>query len=142
MTVLNKELCLKIRKEVLNGANYVQTRKKLDIAEGTWDSWYWEDKQIPDMVQGFRTFVKQAKYERMMKQVEANLDDFLYMSDQTEDGRIDPQLAKLRQKTTEFVAERLGKIDFSTRSENDITSKGEKINFVLNEDLSKRDEIS
>lgn len=108
---------MKIRKSILDGNNYVQTRKDLEIKEGTWDSWYWEDKMIPDMGQGFRTFVKNAKYERMMKQVESNLEDFLYMDDATAEGKLDPQLAKLRQKTTEFVAERLGKIDFSTRIE-------------------------
>ena len=108
---------MKIRKEILNGSNYVQARENLEIKEGTWDSWYWEDKTIPDIKQGFRTFVKNAKYERMMNAVTSNIEEFLYLNDLRDDGKTDPALAKLRQDTTKFVAERLGKIDFSTRVE-------------------------
>ena len=125
--ILAKALCLKIRKQILEGDTYVQIRKDLDIAEGTWDSWYWEDKQIPDIKQGFRQFVKFAKYERMMEAVNTNLEDFLYLDDLKEDGKKDPALAKLRQDTTKFVAERLGKIDFSTKVEQDITSNGKEL---------------
>jgi len=117
MSILSKDLCLKIRKEILNGSNYVQARENLEIKEGTWDSWYWEDKTIPDIKQGFRTFVKNAKYERMMNAVTSNIEEFLYLNDLRDDGKTDPALAKLRQDTTKFVAERLGKIDFSTRVE-------------------------
>lgn len=116
--ILSKELCLKIRRSILNGDKYVTIRKELDVKEGTWDSWYWEDKMIPDMGQGFRTFVNSAKHERWMRAVDTNVDEFLYMDDTTESGKKDPQLAKIKQKTTEFVAERMGKDEgFTTRTE-------------------------
>lgn len=130
--ILSKELCLKIRKRILEGANYVTIRKELDIKEGTWDSWHWEDKMIPGIEQGFRYFVKNAKYERMMAAVNKNLEEFLHLDDMKEDGKSDPALAKLRQDTTKFVAERLGKLDYSTRVEQDLTSKGEAIPVAIN----------
>lgn len=118
MSLLNKELTLKIRPLILKGDKYIDIQKELDIKAGTWDYWYWDNTIIENHHQGFRDFVKSIKYERMMKKVEDNLEDFLYMDDKNDNDKIDPQLAKLRQKTTEFVAERIGKIDYSTRTEN------------------------
>lgn len=122
---------MKIRPLILKGVQYIDIQKELDIKAGTWDYWYWDNTIIENHHQGFRDFVKSIKYERMMKKVEDNLDEFLYMNDRNDNDKIDPQLAKLKQKTTEFVAERLGKIDYSTRQETDVTTGGDKVSGVV-----------
>lgn len=116
--VISQELCLKIRKSILEGKKYTEIRNELDIAEGTWDYWYWKDLEIPDLGQGFRTFVNQAKHERVMRKVGRNIDDFLDLIDIDEEGKRDSNLARLKADMTKFVAERLGKNDgYSTKVE-------------------------
>lgn len=73
----------------------------------------------------------------MLEKAENNLNEFLTMS--TSQLRvvgdeaievIDPQLAKIKQDTTKFVAERLGKNKYSTR--NELTGKdGKELQPVL-----------
>ena len=141
MSLLNKELTLKIRPLILKGVNYIDIQNQLGIKSGTWDYWYWDNYMIDNGHQGFRDFVKSCKYERMMNSVNSNLEEFLNLDDLREDGKKDAALAKLKQDTTKFVAETLGKVDFSKHSTSDVTSNGEKIQFVLNSELSERDNI-
>jgi len=134
---INKQLALEIRKYLLTGMLLKDIRKELDINENTWDYWYWDDTEVDGLNQGFRTFVKSCKAERMMKKVEQNLDEFLYMDDETEGGKKDPALAKIKQKTTEFVAETLGRLEYSKRSETDVTTNGKEIHPVLVEIINE-----
>jgi len=127
MSRLTKELSLNIRKGILSGKQYIDIQKELQISAGTWDYWYWDNFESKEMNQGFRDFVKSCKYERMMRAVEDNIDDLLYMDDIGKDGRRDPALTKIKQDTTKFVAENLGRIDFHKHSTTDVTTKGKEL---------------
>lgn len=125
MSLLNKELTLKIRPLILKGVQYKEIQKELDIKAGTWDYWYWDNTLIENHHQGFRDFVKSCKYERMMNQVESNLEDVLLMNDENDNGKKDAALARVKLDGTKFTAETLGRIDFhktiETKNETTLT---------------------
>ena len=124
MTVLNKELCLKIRTKILDGQKYIDIRDDLDIAKGTWDSWYWENKEIPGLDQAFfRDMVNNAKKERWMSKVDRNIDDYLDLDEISTNSMnemvFDTNIARLKLDVTKYIGDRIGKDEgFTTRVEN------------------------
>lgn len=142
MSLLNKELTLKIRPLVLKGVNYTDIQKELSIADGTWDYWVWNNSKIKKDGQGFRDFLNNTKHERMLRKAEDISDEITSLQAVDSNGKTDAQLLKLKHDESKFLRTTLGKIDYSTRTENDVTSNGETVNFVLNAELNERDDIS
>ncbi len=64
---------------------------------------------------------------KRLRKAEKNLDEVQNIDIYNEDGKVDAQLVDKRTKVDMFYAERLAKQKYSTRTETDITTKGEKI---------------
>lgn len=111
---LTEELTLQIRKMVLDSIEYKTIQETLGISPNTWDSWVYRDTQ------GFRALLSQWKKERMIKKAEVKVDVLM----DSEDDRVALNAAT-------FTLETLGKLDYSKRTESDVTSGGEKINFQI-----------
>lgn len=77
---------------------------------------------------------------KLIKKAEKVLDKTLDYEPVSEEGKIDTSLLAIQNKTAQFVAERLNKDKYSTRT--DITSKGEKILILPPELINKNDTTS
>ena len=79
---------------------------------------------------------------KRLRKAEKNLDEVQNIQIYNEEGKIDANLVDKRTKVDMFLAERLNKRKYSTKTETDITSKGEKITWneqkiYLNETITK-----
>lgn len=117
---LNDEMALQIRKLVLDGNNYETIKHKLEIPDGTWDSWLYRN------VMDIRVKLTDWKHERMIKKAELNIE----VLQESEDEKVNLQ-------ANTFVLETLGKKQYSKRTENDITSGGRPIIQVAPEIAEK-----
>lgn len=118
---LTDELTLEIRKLVLEQISYTEIQKILDIPEGTWDGWVYNNTK------DFRANLAKWKHERMIKKAEVKVDVLM----DSEDDRVALQAAT-------FTLETLGKLDYSKKTETDITSGGKPI-FIPSEIANKND---
>lgn len=107
---LTEELTLKIRSLVLDQIEYTKIHEILDIASGTWDYWVYKNYH------GFRDNLNKWKHERMIKKAEVKVDVLM----DSEDDRVALNAAT-------FTLETLGKLDYSKKTETDITSAGKPI---------------
>lgn len=108
-TELTKELRLEIRKLVLLGKNQKDIVYELEIAKGTWDTWFWENYQ------DFRNDIRKWKQERMIAKAEETMGQL-----------IDSEDENIKFKSSEFILSTLDKETFSKRSE--LTGKnGERL---------------
>lgn len=131
-TTLTDELVLAIRKQVLDGVKYIDIQDKLEIPANTWDAWVYKDyTSNPNKNKGFRTLLNEWKNERLIRKTEKLSDEILDANHIKEDGKYDTDLLRVKQKEAEFVRETLGKLNYSKKTETDLTSKGESINPVL-----------
>lgn len=96
----------KIRSLYLTGKEYIQIQAELGINAGTWDNYYYLNKN------GFRDFINDVKKEYFIRQAEA-FSRKLMSLDETDDARI----YALKQKETEFLRETLGKDIYSKKQE-------------------------
>lgn len=132
-TELNDKLCLEIRRLVLEGKNYEEIRELLGIPKGTWDNWH------ADNYQAFAERLAEFKKEQRLMKAERNIDEILDLEVQEpvitmigvlkdtagkEITKINPNLLRIKQDTSKFVAETIGKEDYSKR--NELTGKGGK----------------
>lgn len=125
-TELNDKFCLKIRGLIFEGKDYQEIRKILKISKGTWDFWHAENYQA--FAERLAEFKKQY---RLMKS-ERNIDDILDLEVlepivsmigviKDKDGnivtKINHNLLRIKADTSKFVAETIGKTDYSKRIE-------------------------
>jgi hypothetical protein len=114
--VLKRELALNIRKLMLEEVNIKGIREALDIKEGSWDYWYWNNSTPDDMSKGFRDFINGVKHERIVRKAESNVEVLL----SSEDERVMADMTK-------FSLETLGKKTYSKRTETDLTTNGKEL---------------
>jgi len=128
---LTQELTLQIRSLVLEGKKYVDIQEMLDIPANTWDAWVYKDYK------DFRKDLNSWKAERIIKKSEKLSEDILDTPHLTEDAKVDTNILRVKQKEAEFVRSTLGKNEYSTKTNTDITSGGEKIVFMPPEVLAR-----
>ena len=135
-TELNDELCLKIRQLILEEKSLSQIAKICGISFDTMQGW------ITRNYNGFTDKWKLYHAERKLQKAERNIEEFLEMNTEnkacTKKGDIftfdDPKLKKIKADVSLFVAETVGKVIYSKRTE--LTGKdgepltGNKITFV------------
>ena len=110
--ILTDDLTLSIRSFVLAGISYKEIQEKLSIHSETWDGWVWRDYK------GFRKDLNSWKAERLVKKSEKLSEDILDAIHLKEDGKIDTDILRVKQKEAEFVRSTLGKNEgYSTRTE-------------------------
>lgn len=118
-STLTDELTFEIRKAVLEGKLYKTIQEELNISPNTWDQWVYVNHK------DFRNNLIKWRQERLIKKAEKLSEEILDLLTEGEDGRIDTNLLRIKQKEAEFIRERLSKEQYSTRI--DHTTKGEKI---------------
>lgn len=118
---LTEELSLKIRALVLDEMSYIKIQEMLEIPDGTWDAWVHKNHK------DFRANLNKWKHERMIRKAEIRVDSLM----DSEDDRVALNAAT-------FTLETLGKLDYSKRTETDITSAGKPI-FIPSEIAIKND---
>lgn len=93
----------------------------------------------------FKERLGKLKRKEMLSKAERNLDKTLDLVTLNKEGLEDPQLLKIKVDVSKTIVSTLGKdIGYSTKTETDITSKGEKITWneqktYLNETIPKTD---
>lgn len=107
---LDQDLMAKIRTLILDGMSDKECQQILEISENTWKHWAYTNYR------DFRTNLRNWDNEILIKIAKANLSQLL----QGDDDRI-------RADLTKFTLETLAKIDFSKKTETDITSGGRPI---------------
>ena len=125
-TELTDKMCLRIRGLILEGKDYSETRTILKIPKGTWDFWHAENYQA------FAERLEEFKRDRRLMKSEQNIDDILDLeviepvismigivkdAEGNEVTKINPNLLRIKADTSKFVAETLGKKDYSKRNE-------------------------
>ncbi len=118
-TELDDELCLRIRQWILEGKTIKEIAKLSEIPEETYEGWVWRNYK------GFAEKLRFYKIERRLKKAEENIDEFLDMETEnigvTKKGDTftyeDAKLKKIKADISTFVAETVGKKDYSKRSE-------------------------
>lgn len=120
-TDLSEELSLQIRGYVLDGMNYKTIQQTLDISPNTWDTWYYRNQK------DFRVKLNDWKKERLIRKSEKLSEEILDLPHLTEEGKTDTDILRVKQKESEFIRNTLGKMEYSTRTETDITSAGKPI---------------
>lgn len=142
------ELTPRIRELVLLGYTYRKIRAELTINEKTWDEWVRVDYQ------GFRVLLRTYDHEYKLKCAERNIVDALQMK--TEEQvvgmfgplvdkktkkpvmRTNDKLVKIKLDTSVFVAETLGKKEYSKKIQlEDTTPK----KLVILKDGNRKDNI-
>lgn len=123
-TKLTKELSLKIRELVLDGENYIDIQRKLEISAGTWDYW------VYDNYQGFRDDLQNWKYEKMVRKAEKKVDIL-----------IDSEDEKVALNASQFILSRLNKEKYSDRTEH-TGENGKDIKILLSPEIANKNELN
>lgn len=138
-SLLTQEVRTKIRQALKEKRTMKEVADLIGISVNTLDTWYYEDYQ------DFRTFYDTCNHERMLKKAEKNQEEYLAMDtkqkkiiDGVEYIVVDAALEKIKQDSTKFVQETLGKKYYSKRTEN--TGKdGGAIEVTIEDLLRKKD---
>jgi len=86
----------------------------------------------------FKERLKNLKRKEMLSKAERNLDKMLDENYRNDEGKIQPEVAKIVIDVSKTIVKTLGKDDgYSEKIETDLTSKGEKIVFLPSELLDK-----
>lgn len=140
VTVLDKDLFGRIRLLVFENKSLKEIANICEIPENTIYGWSSDNYLgLADKIDGW-------KREGMLRQAEGNLKEFLRMDCVTvkidKDGTVtkgeDPQLLRIKQDTTKFVAQTLGKNNYTTSTE----TKSLNVNVDLSIDSSNLDQIT
>lgn len=136
-TILTPELTLLIKGCVILGWTYKKIMSELKISAGTWDSW------VHTNYQGFRDNLFTYRHEHMLRLAENNLCNDLTMSviepvigmfgpiidkkTKKPVTRINDKLLKIKNDTSMFISETLGKKTYSKKTEIEDVSKQKMI---------------
>lgn len=118
----DEQSVLKIRELVKQGLTEAEMQEILNIPKGTWDYWKWKNYQ------GFQDKLISYRHERMLEKAELNIE----VLQDSEDERVALQ-------ANTFVAETLGRKQYSKKTETDITSGGKPIIQIAPEIIAKHE---
>lgn len=118
---LDSDLLAKIRTLILDGKTDTECQEILGISPNTWKSWAYTNYR------DFRTNLRMWDNELLIAKAKANLHQLLGGDDD-----------RIRADLTKFTLETLNKVDFSKKTETDITSGGNPI-YLPSEILSKNE---
>jgi len=132
-TKLTDELFKEIKRSILDGNDLKETAKICEINEGTFYVWHSNNYlNLADKIDGWKRDRK-----LMLADVTSDIIQTLPVFD--DNGKLDKELLKIKQKEAEFIRETLGKQHYSKRSE--LTGKDGEAIIVNQEDKSKTDNI-
>jgi hypothetical protein len=110
-TDLDDELLAKIKQCILDGNDLKKTAEISKIPESTLYTWHSKNYlNIADKIEGWRR-------DRKLMLAEVTSDTIQTLPITDENGKIDKELLKLKQKESEFIRETLGKVNYSKRTE-------------------------
>jgi len=110
-TMLTEELFGKIKICVLEGKNIRETASFCEIPENTFYDWTARNYlNISDKIEGWQR-------DRRLRLANITSDTIQTLPVLDENGKVDKELLKIKQKEAEFIRETLGKEIYSKRSE-------------------------
>jgi len=132
-TKLTDELFKEIKRSILDGNDLKETAKICEINEGTFYVWHSNNYlNLADKIDGW-------KRDRKLMLADITSDTIQTLPVFDDNGKLDKELLKIKQKEAEFIRETLGKQHYSKRSE--LTGKDGEAIIVNQEDKSKTDNI-
>ncbi len=132
-TKLTDELFKEIKRSILDGNDLKETAKICEINEGTFYVWHSNNYlNLADKIDGW-------KRDRRLMLADITSDTIQTLPVFDDNGKLDKELLKIKQKEAEFIRETLGKQHYSKRSE--LTGKDGEAIIVNQEDKSKTDNI-
>ena len=136
-TMLTEELFGKIKICVLEGKNIRETASFCEIPENTFYDWTARNYlNISDKIEGWQR-------DKRLRLANITSDTIQTLPVIDENGKVDKELLKIKQKESEFIRETLGKEIYSKRSE--LTGKDGKdlpqpiINVIPTDNSDKQD---
>jgi hypothetical protein len=99
LSLLDTDTRNKIRTLWLSGKNILEIQAELNISAGTWDNYYYLDKQ------GFRSYILEVKRQYMLQEAERVSAEILSIKD----AKNNAKLLSIMQKEAEFLRETQGK---------------------------------
>jgi hypothetical protein len=122
-------------KSVLNGTE--------NAYQSAIDAGYSEDHSRNITMQGwFKERKDKLRRKDMLSKAERNLDKTLDLVCVNEEGKIVPELLKIQVDVSKTIVQTLGKHEgYSTKTETDITTGGEKLNTLTEEQRTKLNEL-
>lgn len=121
---LTEEVLEKIKKGILDGLEYQEIAKLSEVELGTFYAWTYKNYcNLSDKIEGWRR-------DRKLKLAEENIERIL-----ADKGMIsEAKREKIQADMSQFVAETLGKENYSKKTTQDSNLKGEIIVKVMNYD--------
>jgi len=132
-TKLTDELFKEIKRSILDGNDLKETAKICEINEGTFYVWHSNNYlNLADKIDGWKRDRK-----LMLADITSDIIQTLPVFD--DNGKLDKELLKIKQKEAEFIRETLGKQHYSKRSE--LTGKDGEALVITPEEKSKINNI-
>lgn len=110
-TDLTDELFAKIKECVLDGKSLKDTATHCQISDSTFYDWSYKNYR------GFADKVEGWKRDRKLKLADITSDLIQTLPAVDDNGKLDKELLKIKQKEAEFIRETLGKAYYSKRTE-------------------------
>lgn len=120
-------------KKLING--------KENAYESSVEAGYSEDHSRNITLQGwFKERVAKLKRKDMLSKAERNLDKVLDTSYENNEGEVKPEIMRIVVDVSKTITQTLGKDEgYSTKTETDLTSKGERILIMPTELINKNE---
>jgi|GEM_PF-4926131 len=132
-TKLTDELFKEIKRSILDGNDLKETAKICEINEGTFYVWHSNNYlNLADKIDGW-------KRDRKLMLADITSDTIQTLPVFDDNGKLDKELLKIKQKEAEFIRETLGKQHYSKRSE--LTGKDGEALVITPEEKSKINNI-
>ena len=133
-TKLTDELFKEIKRSILDGNDLKETAKICEINEGTFYVWHSNNYlNLADKIDGW-------KRDRKLMLADITSDTIQTLPVFDDNGKLDKELLKIKQKEAEFIRETLGKQHYSKRSE--LTGKdGKSLVVNIDKDIAEKNNV-
>ena len=134
-TKLTDELFKEIKRSILDGNDLKETAKICEINEGTFYVWHSNNYlNLADKIDGW-------KRDRKLMLADITSDTIQTLPVFDDNGKLDKELLKIKQKEAEFIRETLGKQHYSKRSE--LTGKdGKSLVVNIDKDIAEKNNVA
>ena len=134
-TKLTDELFKEIKRSILDGNDLKETAKICEINEGTFYVWHSNNYlNLADKIDGW-------KRDRKLMLADITSDTIQTLPVFDDNGKLDKELLKIKQKEAEFIRETLGKQHYSKRSE--LTGKdGKSLVVNIDKDIAEKNALN
>lgn len=134
-TDITIELLREIKQSILEGNDLKTTAKVCEIPESTFYTWHSDNYlMLADKIEGW-------KRDRKLRLADITSDIIQTLPITNDEGKLDKELLKIKQKESEFIRKTLGKEFYSERQE--LTGiDGSAISINIDKDIAEKNVIN